>query len=86
VWLAVWVRWVADAELRHLVARVATWPAPMRQVFTLRKVYGLAPPQIARRLGLTDAQVERHLIAAALAVSGLDSAPDPSSSEGTTPS
>jgi hypothetical protein len=37
----------------------------MRSVFTLRKVYETAPPDIARTLGLTE--VKRHLITAALA-------------------
>ena len=54
-------------DLRALAQAVAGWPTSMRQVFTLRKVYGLAPPEIARRLGLTELDVERHLVAAALA-------------------
>jgi hypothetical protein len=36
----------------------------MRRVFTLRKIYEMAPPDIVRTLGLTGAEVERHLIAA----------------------
>src|SRR6202043_2586233 len=52
---------------RRLIARVAAWPPRMRQVFTLRKVYEQSPPDIARRLGLSEAEVERCLIAAALA-------------------
>jgi DNA-directed RNA polymerase specialized sigma24 family protein len=39
----------------------------MRRAFTLRKVYEMAPPDIAGTLGLTEAEVERHLITAALA-------------------
>jgi DNA-directed RNA polymerase specialized sigma24 family protein len=54
-------------ELRRLIALAARFPAPQRQVFTLRKVYGLRPGAIAQALALTDAEVERHLIAAALA-------------------
>jgi DNA-directed RNA polymerase specialized sigma24 family protein len=42
-------------------------PETTRRVLTLRKVYGLRPGAIAARLALTDAEVERHLIAAALA-------------------
>jgi DNA-directed RNA polymerase specialized sigma24 family protein len=55
---------VGDADL---IALVAGWPTRMRQVFTLRKVYDLPPSDIARRLGLSDGEVERCLIAAALA-------------------
>jgi DNA-directed RNA polymerase specialized sigma24 family protein len=58
----------SDDDLQRLSRLAATWPATQRQVFTLRKVYGMRPPDIARRLGLTDAAVDRHLIAAALAV------------------
>jgi hypothetical protein len=56
-------------DVQHLIARVAGWPTPMRQVFTLRKVYGLRPRTIARTLGLSEHEVERCLIAAALACS-----------------
>jgi DNA-directed RNA polymerase specialized sigma24 family protein len=56
-----------DDDLRRLSRLVADWPTPMRRVFTLRKVYGLRPGDIARRLNLTDAEVEQHLIAAARA-------------------
>jgi len=58
-----------DAELVALARSVAKWPTAQRRVFTLRKVYRLRPGDIALRLGLTDADVERHLIAAALACS-----------------
>ena len=57
-------------DVQHLIARVADWPTPMREVFTLRKVYGLRPRTIARTLGLSEHEVERCLIAAALACSG----------------
>jgi hypothetical protein len=39
----------------------------MRRVFTFRKIYETAPPDIVRTLGPTQAEVERHFIAAALA-------------------
>jgi hypothetical protein len=39
----------------------------MRRVFTFRKIYEMAPPDIVRTLGLTEAEVERYLIAATLA-------------------
>jgi hypothetical protein len=38
----------------------------MRRVFTLLKIYEMATPDIVRTLGLAEAEVERHLIAAAL--------------------
>jgi DNA-directed RNA polymerase specialized sigma24 family protein len=55
------------SELLELAVRSTGWPDAQRQVFTLRKVYGLRPRAIARRLHLSDADVERHLIAAARA-------------------
>jgi hypothetical protein len=55
---------IGDAELR---AQVATWLATTRQVFTLRKVYGLLPGTNAHELGLSAQEVEHHLIEAALA-------------------
>jgi hypothetical protein len=60
----------ADREA-DLIARVAGWPATMRQVFTLRKVYGQSPDEIARTLNLSASAVEQHLIAAVLACAGL---------------
>jgi DNA-directed RNA polymerase specialized sigma24 family protein len=59
-----------DRELRRLRLQIAAWPERMRQVFTLRKVYDLSPRDIARRLELSNAEVEHYLIAAALACSG----------------
>jgi DNA-binding Xre family transcriptional regulator len=56
-----------DAELVALVRSVATWPTAQRQVFTLRKVYDLAPLDIACRLNLTESEVEQALIQAVLA-------------------
>jgi DNA-directed RNA polymerase specialized sigma24 family protein len=61
-------------ELRALAQQVAQWPTSMRQVFTLRKVYGLRPGDIARRLGLTELDVEQQLIQAALACAGCEPA------------
>jgi len=67
----------ADDDLRQLVALAARWPKPMREVFTLRKVYGLRPCTIARLLTLSDQDVERWLISAALACAGLGPASHP---------
>lgn len=48
-------------ELRLLADIVAQLPERLRQVFTLRKVYGLSHKQIADRLGLSVSTVEKHL-------------------------
>jgi hypothetical protein len=66
-----------DGGTGHVIALVAGWPDRMRQVFTLRKVYGLHPRSVARRLGLSDAEVERYLIAAALACAAHGSFKEP---------
>jgi DNA-directed RNA polymerase specialized sigma24 family protein len=63
-----------DRELRRLRLQIAAWPERMRQVFTLRKVYGLHPRSIARRLGLSEHEVEQDLIGAALACAGCGAA------------
>jgi DNA-directed RNA polymerase specialized sigma24 family protein len=55
--------------MQALAQAVADWPTTQRRVFTLRKVYELASPEIARRLGLTESDVEHQLIQAALACS-----------------
>jgi DNA-directed RNA polymerase specialized sigma24 family protein len=60
-----------DHELRRLRLQIAAWPEQMRQVFTLRKVYRLHPRSVARRLCLSEQEVERYLIAAALACAGV---------------
>src|SRR5579864_1522526 len=65
-----------DSGDARLIALVATWPTQMRQVFTLRKVYRLHPRSIARRLALSQLEVERCLIAAALACAGCGAAHD----------
>jgi DNA-directed RNA polymerase specialized sigma24 family protein len=57
-------------ELRRLRLQIAAWPVRRRQAFTLRKVYDLSQRDIARRLELSNAEVEHYLIAAALACSG----------------
>jgi RNA polymerase sigma factor (sigma-70 family) len=55
---------VARDELRRLRELVAALPTQCRRVFTLRKVYGLAPQEIADRLGLSVSTVEKHLVKA----------------------
>jgi DNA-directed RNA polymerase specialized sigma24 family protein len=36
-------------------------PEHSRRAFVLKKVYGLSQPEIAERLGITAAEVERHI-------------------------
>lgn len=55
---------LARDELRQLRALVAALPTQCRRVFTLRKVYGLSPREIADRLGLSVSTVEKHLVKA----------------------
>ncbi|HEX6859063.1 MAG TPA: RNA polymerase sigma factor [Caulobacteraceae bacterium] len=55
---------VARDELMRLRAIVEALPTQQRRVFTLRKVYGLPPAEIAERLGLSVSTVEKHLVKA----------------------
>jgi RNA polymerase sigma factor (sigma-70 family) len=48
-------------ELALLAAAVAQLPARCRQVFTLRKVYGLSQKEIASALKISENTVEQHL-------------------------
>jgi RNA polymerase sigma factor (sigma-70 family) len=48
-------------ELALLAAAVAQLPARCRQVFTLRKVYGLSQKEIATALKISENTVEQHL-------------------------
>ncbi len=48
-------------ELRRLQEAVSSMPEPMRRAFTLRKVYGLSPPQIAEQLGMSVSSIEKYL-------------------------
>ena len=66
-------------ELQRVIDLVADWPTPMRQVFTLRKVYECTAREIARALDLSDHEVEQCLIAAALACAAHGTFPDPPS-------
>ena len=52
---------IARDELRRLQAIVMTLPTQCRRVFTLRKIYGLPPQQIAVQLGISVSTVEKHL-------------------------
>jgi RNA polymerase sigma factor (sigma-70 family) len=48
-------------ELARLLSAIQSLPESCRQVFTLRKVYGYSPAQIASRLGIPDDQVGEQL-------------------------
>lgn len=48
-------------ELEALIASIGELPKLVRQILTLRKVYNIAQPDIARRLGLPLEEVERRL-------------------------
>jgi RNA polymerase sigma factor (sigma-70 family) len=48
-------------ELALLTAAVSQLPARCRQVFTLRKVYGLSQKEIAAELNISENTVEQHL-------------------------
>ncbi len=55
----------AHQELKRVAAVVAGLPDRCRQVFTLRKVYGMTQKEIAGRLKISENTVEQHLTKAA---------------------
>jgi RNA polymerase sigma-70 factor (ECF subfamily) len=53
---------VADRqELGRLAALIAGLPTKCRQAFTLRKVHGLSQREVARRMGVSENTVEKHV-------------------------
>jgi RNA polymerase sigma-70 factor (ECF subfamily) len=50
-----------NQELELLTEAIQSLPDRCRQVFTLRKVYGMAQPDIARRLGISEHTVSAQL-------------------------
>lgn len=55
-------RQVIDREELHRLAEfIAALPARVRDVFTLRRVYGLSQREVAERLGLAESTVEKHM-------------------------
>ena len=48
-------------ELHRLAGMIARLPGKVRDVFTLRRVYGLSQREVAGRLGLAESTVEKHM-------------------------
>jgi len=48
-------------ELGRLAALIAGLPAKCREAFTLRKVHGLSQREVARRMGVSENTVEKHV-------------------------
>lgn len=48
-------------ELHRLAQMIAALPGKVRDVFTLRRVYGLSQKDVAARLGLAESTVEKHM-------------------------
>ena len=48
-------------ELNRLAQMIAALPGRVREVFTLRRVHGLPQREVARRLGLSESTVEKHM-------------------------
>jgi RNA polymerase sigma factor (sigma-70 family) len=49
-----------DQELQHLIAALQSLPDRCREVFTLRRIYGLSQKEIAAKLGISEKTVEVH--------------------------
>lgn len=55
-------RQVIDREELHRLAQmIAGLPGRVRDVFTLRRVYGLSQREVAERLGIAESTVEKHM-------------------------
>lgn len=48
-------------ELQHLAKMIAKLPGRVREVFTLRRVYGLSQREVAERMGIAESTVEKHM-------------------------
>lgn len=55
-------RQVIDREELHRLAQfIAALPGRVRDVFTLRRVYGLSQREVSERLGMAESTVEKHM-------------------------
>jgi RNA polymerase sigma factor (sigma-70 family) len=48
-------------ELQRLAEMIARLPGKVRDVFTLRRVYGLSQRDVAQKLGIAESTVEKHM-------------------------
>lgn len=48
-------------ELHRLAEMIANLPGKIRDVFVLRRVHGLSQAEVAKRLGLAESTVEKHM-------------------------
>jgi RNA polymerase sigma-70 factor (ECF subfamily) len=53
---------LARAELKWVLGLIASLPGRCRQVFKLRKIYGLSQAETARSLGITENVVEKETL------------------------
>jgi RNA polymerase sigma factor (sigma-70 family) len=52
---------IGHQELQRLARAIARLPAKVRRVFMLRRIDGLSQRDVARRLGLSESTVEKHM-------------------------
>ena len=48
-------------ELHRLAGVIARLPGRVREVFTLRRVYGLSQREVAEKMGIAESTVEKHM-------------------------
>jgi RNA polymerase sigma factor (sigma-70 family) len=48
-------------ELHRLAGMIARLPPRVREVFTLRRVYGLSQREVCEKLGISESTVEKHM-------------------------
>src|SRR5258706_13755665 len=48
-------------ELHRLAGMIARLPGRIREVFTLRRVYGLSQREVAEKMGIAESTVEKHM-------------------------
>jgi RNA polymerase sigma-70 factor (ECF subfamily) len=48
-------------ELHRLANTIAGMPAKVREVFTLRRIYGLSQREVALKMGISESTVEKHM-------------------------